>query len=145
MKVVTVNVPESYLTAINKIIGFDGLYPSRSELIRSAVREFLVKELKMAKTLSSLNREPAQDFKTQPINDNLVRIPIEKRNERDEPVRGFKTYKIIKTLNDYKMPVVKADEMIKALVNEPKEKKRSLRRKNEDREKLKAKLIAEGV
>jgi len=39
MKIVTVNVPESYIDAINKLIGRDGLYPSRSELIRCAVRD----------------------------------------------------------------------------------------------------------
>jgi len=44
MKIVTVNVPESYIEAIKKLIGRDGLYPSRSELIRCAVREFLIKE-----------------------------------------------------------------------------------------------------
>ena len=52
MKIVTVNVPESYIGAINKLIGENGLYPSRSELIRCAVRDFLLKELKMANNMA---------------------------------------------------------------------------------------------
>ena len=31
-------------------------------------------------------------------NENFVRVPIEKLNEKDEPVREFKTYKIVKRL-----------------------------------------------
>ena len=52
MRIVTVNIPESFLDAINKLIGGEGLYPSRSELIRCAVREFLLKELKMARNMA---------------------------------------------------------------------------------------------
>ena len=48
MKIITINVPESYIDAINKLIGEDGPYPSRSELIRVAVREFLIKEFSNA-------------------------------------------------------------------------------------------------
>ena len=44
MKIVTVNVPETYIDAMEKLIGEDGLYPSRSELIRCATRDFLIKE-----------------------------------------------------------------------------------------------------
>jgi len=56
MKIVTVNVPESYIEAINKLIGENGLYPSRSELIRCAVRDFLLKELKAASDLVKYNK-----------------------------------------------------------------------------------------
>jgi len=45
MKIVTVNVPESYISAINKLVGNEHLFPSRSELIRAAVREFIINEL----------------------------------------------------------------------------------------------------
>ncbi|MHA2120512.1 MAG: CopG family ribbon-helix-helix protein, partial [Promethearchaeota archaeon] len=48
MKIVTVNIPESYLESIERLIGENGLYPSRSELIRCAVRDFLIKELRRA-------------------------------------------------------------------------------------------------
>ena len=45
MKIITVNLPESYLRLIENEIGENGIFPSRSELIRVAVREFLIKEL----------------------------------------------------------------------------------------------------
>ena len=94
MKIVTVNVPESYIGAINKLIGQNGLYPSRSELIRCAVREFLLKELKMANNMAKYNETVIDDFDDK----NFVRVPIEGVNEASEPVREFKTYKIIKRL-----------------------------------------------
>jgi Arc/MetJ-type ribon-helix-helix transcriptional regulator len=94
MKIVTVNVPESYIGAINKLIGENGLYPSRSELIRCAVRDFLLKELKMANNMAKYNEAEIDDFD----DENFVRVPIESRNEKSEPVREFKTYKIIKRL-----------------------------------------------
>lgn len=94
MKICTVNVPESYIEAINKLIGEDGLYPSRSELIRVAVREFLIKELKMAKKMVKFNEPEGDDFDEE----NFVRVPIESRNEQGEIHQQFKTYKIIKRL-----------------------------------------------
>jgi len=94
MKIVTVNVPESYIGAINKLIGENGLYPSRSELIRCAVRDFLLKELKLANNMAKYNEAEIDDFD----DENFVRVPIESINEKSEPVRAFKTYKIIKRL-----------------------------------------------
>jgi Arc/MetJ-type ribon-helix-helix transcriptional regulator len=94
MKIVTVNVPESYIEAIEKLIGENGLYPSRSELIRCAVREFLLKELQMASRLKrSNNPNRSEDFDEE----NFVRVPVEDK-EGKEPVTEFKTYKIIKRL-----------------------------------------------
>jgi len=97
MKIVTVNVPESYIDAINKLIGENGLYPSRSELIRAAVREFLLKELKMAKNMAKYKEPEFQDIKNDFDDKNFVRIPIDPDPDNDcEPVRGFKTYKILR-------------------------------------------------
>jgi len=45
MRIITVNLPVSILQMIDTMIGEHGVYPSRSELIRVAVREFLIKEL----------------------------------------------------------------------------------------------------
>ena len=96
MKIVTVNVPESYIEAIEKLIGEDGLYPSRSELIRCAVREFLLKELRMAKNMAKYN-EPKPEQEIKDIK-NYVRVPVDSVDENDEPVREFKTYKILRRL-----------------------------------------------
>ncbi len=94
MKIVTVNVPESYIDAIEKLVGENGLYPSRSELIRCAVREFLLKELEMAKNIHKIkNKSDIDEFD----NKKYIKIPVDKVN-KNEPVREFKTYKIIKRL-----------------------------------------------
>jgi len=49
MRIVTVSVPEALLETIHRLLGVEGIYPSRSELIRCAVRELLLKELKRLK------------------------------------------------------------------------------------------------
>ncbi len=105
MKIVTVNIPESYIETIAKLVGNHGLYPSRSELIRVAVREFLIKELKMANDMA-MHKEPevkADDFDDK----KFVRVPIVRRNEGNEPVREFKTYKIVSNLDFYEPPIEK--------------------------------------
>ncbi|MFX1388869.1 MAG: ribbon-helix-helix domain-containing protein [Promethearchaeota archaeon] len=94
MKIVTVNIPETYLDSIEKLVGENGLYPSRSELIRVAVRDFLLRELKMADSMARYNESKIEDLD----DENFVRVPIERLNEKDEPVREFKTYKIIRRL-----------------------------------------------
>lgn len=50
MKIITINLPEKYLQAI-QILNDMGVYPSRSEAIRIALHDFLSKELKMFKDL----------------------------------------------------------------------------------------------
>ena len=92
----TVNVPETYLTAIKKLVGEHGLYPSRSELIRVAVREFIIKELQTAKNMAKFKEIKPDDFDEK----KFVKVPIERLNEQNEPVREFKTYKIIKRLEN---------------------------------------------
>jgi Arc/MetJ-type ribon-helix-helix transcriptional regulator len=94
LKIVTVNIPESYLESIERLIGENGLYPSRSELIRCAVREFLIKELRRANEMIKY-----KEVEVEKLDDkNFVRVPIEKMDENNEPVREFKTYKIVKRL-----------------------------------------------
>ena len=94
MKIVTVNIPESYIDSIEKLVGGNGLYPSRSELIRVAVRDFLIRELKTANNLAKYKEAEIEEFD----DENYVRVPIKRLNEENEPVREFKTYKIIKRL-----------------------------------------------
>jgi Arc/MetJ-type ribon-helix-helix transcriptional regulator len=99
LKIVTVNIPTSFIDAINKLIGQDRLYPSRSELIRCAVRDFLLKELKMAKNMAKYDQ--SEEKGDQDFNDeDFVRVPIEKVNEKSEPIREYKTYKIIRRFED---------------------------------------------
>ena len=98
MKIVTVNVPESYIDAIEKLVGENGLYPSRSELIRCAVREFLLRELRIANNMGKYKENEIDDYEEGFDAENFVRVPVERKNEKNEPIREFKTYKIIKRL-----------------------------------------------
>jgi len=50
MKIITINLPEKYLEAIQSLNDL-GVYPSRSEAIRAALSEFLGDELKMFNNL----------------------------------------------------------------------------------------------
>ncbi len=54
MQIITINLPEKYLAAI-KTLNECGVYPSRSEAIRVALREFLDDELKMYQDLEDEN------------------------------------------------------------------------------------------
>lgn len=54
MQVVTVNIPTVYLDALGKLTE-QGLFPSRSEAVRVALRDFLKIELSMVNTLLDIN------------------------------------------------------------------------------------------
>ena len=82
------------MESIKKLIGEGGLYPSRSELIRVAVRDFLIKELKIANEMIKYNEIEVEEFDDK----NFVKVPVNKVNEKNEPIREFKTYKILKRL-----------------------------------------------
>ncbi|MHA1291104.1 MAG: ribbon-helix-helix domain-containing protein [Promethearchaeota archaeon] len=75
MIVLTVYIPDDDLEKIKKLVG--KTYPSRSELIRCAVRELLIKELELAS-----KQEQKENLKPEP---NMIII-------------GNKQYKIIKKL-----------------------------------------------
>lgn len=90
----TVNIPESYLESVAKLVGEGGFYPSRSELIRVAVRDFLIKELKRANEMIKYKEVEVEELD----DEKYVRVPTEKMDEKEEPIREFKTYKIIKRL-----------------------------------------------
>ncbi|MEM4619773.1 MAG: ribbon-helix-helix domain-containing protein [Desulfurococcaceae archaeon] len=44
MKLITVKIPETYLTGLDQLVK-EGIFSSRSEAIRVAIRELLKKEL----------------------------------------------------------------------------------------------------
>ena len=86
VKIITVNLPVNDIKTIKGLVGENGLYPSRSELIRVAIRDFLVKELHVAKNFFST--EHSDDVFNETESDkNLVRIPYSD-NE-------WKTFRII--------------------------------------------------
>jgi len=99
MKIITVNLPVQYLKMIEGLIGENGLYPSRSELIRVAVRDFLIRELESAERFTDMSDNPFID-KTVTKNeikendDIFVRIPTS--DSKNINNMEYKTYRIIK-------------------------------------------------
>lgn len=53
MKIVSAHIPKSHVRAMEHLVGKDGLYPSRSELVRAAIKEYLIDKLKMIKRAES--------------------------------------------------------------------------------------------
>ena len=85
MKIITVNLKISYIKTIELLVGENGLYPSRCELIRVAIRDFLLKELEIAKTMPIF-----EEKKPEPIQQNdelVVQVPYEE---------GLRTYRIVR-------------------------------------------------
>ncbi len=60
MKIVTVNLPEYQIEEIKGLVGENGLFPSRSELIRVAVRDFLINEILMARHFERYKSEETE-------------------------------------------------------------------------------------
>lgn len=92
MRIITINVPPTYLKAINELVGTDGLYPSRSELIRVAVRDFLIHEIDAAKELQTFSEQSQQMPSPKRMDNNFIQVPMEDASECLE----FKTYRLIK-------------------------------------------------
>lgn len=94
MRIITVNLPVSYLKIIEKLTGNKGLYPSRSELIRVAVRAFLIRELDAAKSFEKymkVQQKAAQKPQPKIDEDLFVQVPL-----GENPIEGqeYKTYKL---------------------------------------------------
>jgi len=56
IQICTVNVPSIYIDALAKLIE-NGMFPSRSEAIRQALRDFLKVELEMVESLLELSEK----------------------------------------------------------------------------------------
>lgn len=54
MKIITINLSEKYLAAI-QVLTDEGIYPSRSQAIRVALKDFLENELNLYEDLDSDN------------------------------------------------------------------------------------------
>lgn len=97
MKIITVNLPVSYLKMIDGLVGNAALYPSRSELIRVAVRDFLIRELESAKNFGSYTNPAAPIIPTPEFDPNLfVQIPL---GSTSNGVPEFKTFRLKKKDN----------------------------------------------
>ncbi|MHA1719319.1 MAG: ribbon-helix-helix domain-containing protein [Promethearchaeota archaeon] len=50
MKIVTINIPEQYLDCLETLVNL-GYFPSRSEAVREALKQFLSKEANLVKEI----------------------------------------------------------------------------------------------
>ncbi len=80
MKIITVNVHQEVVDQMGEHTKEFGLYQSRSELIRVAIREFLIRELKkldesiergVIKQLESEKKESGIDLRTVRLVENI--------------------------------------------------------------------------
>ncbi|RLI62262.1 MAG: hypothetical protein DRO88_12020 [Promethearchaeia archaeon] len=96
MRIITVNLPISYLKAIDSLTGQEGLYPSRSELIRVAVRDFLIHELETAKSFQKYQQaQVSNKISHKPVDQNMfVQVPISENSLNG--VTEYKTYRLVK-------------------------------------------------
>jgi Arc/MetJ-type ribon-helix-helix transcriptional regulator len=100
MVIVTANVSSRDLEMADNLVGQTGLYTSRSELIRYALREFLLEKLEMLKKSEHPQyvHMPKEQQNHQSAQKHYIRIPIEKTSEKSNPKQNFKIYKVIKKL-----------------------------------------------
>jgi len=96
IRIITVNLPVSFLEAIEALVGQEGLYPSRSELIRVAVRDFLIRELAAAKSFQKYQQNQiTAAHAPQKLDENLfVQVPI--GDSSGDGSTEYKTYRLVK-------------------------------------------------
>ncbi|MHA1672017.1 MAG: ribbon-helix-helix domain-containing protein [Promethearchaeota archaeon] len=96
IRIITVNLPISYLKAIDSLTGHEGLYPSRSELIRVAVRDFLIRELEAAKSFQKYQQaQVSNKIKRQKVDEELfVQVPLNENSV--DGITEYKTYRLVK-------------------------------------------------
>lgn len=64
MKIVTINIPDQYLDCLAVMVEL-GYFPSRSEAVRQALKQFLTKEANLVK---DIDKEQFKALKTQQMN-----------------------------------------------------------------------------
>jgi Arc/MetJ-type ribon-helix-helix transcriptional regulator len=50
MKIVTINIPDQYLDCIESMVNL-GFYPSRSEAVREALKQFIIHEANLSRDM----------------------------------------------------------------------------------------------
>jgi len=89
-----VNIPISHIKKMDSLVGENALYQSRSELVRVALREFLMKKLESL--MKSKSMEENSISKINQIDDSMyIQIPYEKDLGINSAIE-YKTYRIIR-------------------------------------------------
>ena len=84
MRVCVFNIGKRIRNIIDNIVTLDGMYCSRSELIRCAIREYLL--------FLNGNKEPTND----PL--DVIRIPNEIIDEEGKLITTYLQYKVVRRL-----------------------------------------------
>lgn len=85
LMIVSGNITDSMQEKIKLLVGKDGIYPSRSEVLRVALREFLLRDLKKL----NIKPEPEPVYNDGP---ETIRVPISKG------AKEMKTYTVLRRL-----------------------------------------------
>jgi Arc/MetJ-type ribon-helix-helix transcriptional regulator len=100
MKIITVNLPVPFLEKIDSLTGEGGLYPSRSELIRVAIRDFLIRELQAAQDAEKGVQEKPASVRIDYTKAKIVHTPSDETYVRVPNEDGtFKEYKTRPTIS----------------------------------------------
>lgn len=90
MKIITVNLSEPQVKAL-QVLQDLGLYPSRSEAIRVAIRDFLQRELGMAKLIDENDRFESKNDLVKPVATlDVERQAAEKKKEISRLLRKLR-------------------------------------------------------
>ncbi len=96
MQIITVNIPKSYVEKMAELTGQEALFPSRSELIRVAIREYLALQIKK---VEMLHKEQTSETPSVIVNKGedfeLISIPLEADTRVGVKNVPYKTYKVV--------------------------------------------------
>lgn len=83
MKIITINLSEPHVKAL-QVLQDLGLYPSRSEAIRVAIRDFLMKELGFAQNFDEIKVQPVNHPSDRDKREEITRLLKKLNDEKEE-------------------------------------------------------------
>lgn len=97
MRVITANLPISYIKTIKSLTtGEKRVFPSRSELIRVAIRDFLIKEVEGAENFIKFQSKFTKVYSPKIEKDEeegTIKVPLATNSQGE--VLEYKTYNVI--------------------------------------------------
>jgi Arc/MetJ-type ribon-helix-helix transcriptional regulator len=121
MKIITVCLPNYILKIFERLCG-EGkkyVYPSRSELIRVAVKDFLIKELQNSQVFQSFSQNPSLLENTENENAFLTQLMHKRFKENDiDKIKRAKLNLKRKKYQDFKQRQKSSDTLIKIPIEE---------------------------
>ena len=95
MKVISAHVEKAHLRIIDMFVGQDGLFASRSELLRFAIQKYLINKLSLIRNIEEKEDE-MERIRLKCEEEGKVMIP--KDNHKEESEKQYTTYKILRKL-----------------------------------------------